>query len=86
MPTPIEDHAMNDNIRSLAEMRRRIEEQNALRDRAKIEAHRMRAEALSDFVVNADALVRDAAHRTARAASRLAARLRQHAKQRAVEV
>ena len=74
---------MSDNVHSIEARRRLMEERNLMLDRAKAEAHRLRAEAINEFFAGADAFVRDAAHRAARAANRLAARLRQHAKQRA---
>jgi hypothetical protein len=78
---------MNDhNVHSIEAQRRRIEERIQMTERAKVEAHRLRAAAVTDFVVNADGLIRDAAHRAARAAHRLAARLHQHGKQRGVAV
>lgn len=65
---------------------RRIEDFNAMHDRLKADATRLRDEAIADFVSGADAALRDAARRAVRAANRLAARLRQHAKQRAAAI
>lgn len=66
--------------------KRRIEDFNAMHDRLKADATRLRDEAIADFVSGADAALRDAARRAVRAANRMAARLRQHAKQRAAAI
>jgi len=76
---------MNDNVHSVAERRRLIDEGLALHDRLKADAGRLRNEAIDEFVFGTHALVRDAAQQATRAANRFAARLRQHAKQRAFE-
>jgi hypothetical protein len=74
---------MNDhNVHSIEAQRRRIAERIQMTERAKVEAHRLRAEAFTALVVGADGLIRGAALRAARATNRLAARLRQHGKQR----
>ncbi len=76
---------MNDDHVHSLDARRLLDEPDELYERAKAEALRLRHEAIADFVAGADARVRDAARRAARAANRFAARLRQHAKQRAFE-
>ncbi|HET9204748.1 MAG TPA: hypothetical protein VFO28_00830 [Burkholderiaceae bacterium] len=76
---------MNHHIHRIDDGRHPIEPRDDLRDQVKADASRLRNEAFADFVIGADALIRDAAQRTARAANRLAARLHQHAKQRAFE-
>lgn len=58
-------------------------ERDRLRDAALAEVHALRRAAISDLWRGTDALVADAADRALRAANRLAARLRQHARQRA---
>lgn len=58
-------------------------DRDRLRDAALAEVHALRRAAIADFWRGADALVADAADHALRAANRLAARLRQHAKQRA---
>ena len=68
-------------VYSLQEQRQRVEAHNRLRDRAREQAAALRAQAIASFWVDADAWIRDAAHRAQRAADRFAARLRQHAKQ-----
>ena len=73
---------MNDNVFPLDAHRR---SRNAIRDQLKADASRLRNEAFAEVLVGAHGFVRDAAHRAARAANRLAARLRQHARQRAFE-
>jgi hypothetical protein len=85
MTTPIEDTTMNDNLHDIDDRRRLIAERNAAYDRAMADARRLRQEAYDQFVLDAGAFVRDASQRAARAAHRLAARLRQHAKQRVFE-
>ena len=70
------------HVYSLQEQRHLIELRNRLRDQARQRAEELRAQAIASFWIDADAWIRDAAHRTQRAANRLAARLRQHAKQR----
>ena len=77
---------MDTNVYSLDAQRRRVEAFNVLRDRLKADASRLRQEAFAEFVVGADGLIRNAAHRAVRAANRLAARLHQHDKQRAATV
>ena len=74
-----------DPIDSIHDRRRQLEERAALYDRARAEASRLRDEAFADFFSGADAIVRDTTRRASRAANRLAARLRQHAKRRAFE-
>ena len=64
---------------------RRIEDHDRVRARLRADASRLRTEAFAGLVIGADAWVRDAAQRATRAANRLSARLRQHAKQRAFE-
>ena len=76
---------MNHHIHRIDDGGHLIEARDDLRDQVKADASRLRNEAFADFVIGADALIRDAAQRTARAANRLAARLHQHAKQRAFE-
>ena len=56
-----------------------------MHDRLRADATRLRNEEMARLAQCGSAFVRDAAQRAARAANRLAARLRQHAKQRAVE-
>ena len=58
-------------------------ERDALRDQAIERAHALRAEAIADFWRGSGAWIVDAIDHTRRAADRLAARLRQHAKRRA---
>ena len=70
------------DVYSLQEQRQLIEARNRLRDRARDRADELRAQALASFWVTADGWIRDTAHGAQRAANRLAARLRQHAKQR----
>jgi hypothetical protein len=81
MPTRDQDTAMGD-VYSLHEQRQRIEAHNRLRERARERAEELRTQAIASFWVDADAWIRDAAHRAQRAADRLGARLRQHAKRR----
>ena len=57
-------------------------ERDRMRDAALDEAHALRRAAITEFWRGADALVGDAVDLGRRAANRLAARLRQHAKQR----
>ena len=78
MPTNDRDTAMGD-VYSLQEQRQLIEARNQLRDAARQRAEELRAQAIDSFWIDADAWIRDAAHR---AADRLGARLRQHAKRR----
>jgi hypothetical protein len=80
MPTN-QDHPMGD-VYSLHEQHQRIEAQNRLREHARDRAEELRTQAIASFWVDADAWIRDAAHRAQRAADRLGARLRQHAKRR----
>jgi hypothetical protein len=80
---PREDTEMSTNVHSIEAQRRLMEERNLLRDHAKADAQRLRDEAIDGFIAGADVFVRDAAQRAARAANRLAARLHQHARQRA---
>lgn len=75
MSRPIEDDTMN--------ARHGIEDLAALHERLKTDATRLRDEAIADFISGADVALRAAARRGVRAANRLAARLRQHARQRA---
>jgi len=58
-------------------------ERDRLRDRAIAQAGDLRARAITDFWRDAEAWISDAAAQSRRSADRLAARLRQHAKQRA---
>ena len=58
-------------------------ERERLRDQAIARAHQLRAEAISEFWHGADGWFGDAIGQARRSADRLAARLRQHAKQRA---
>jgi len=60
-----------------------LAERDVLRVRAMARAHALRAEAIADFWRGTDAWLADAVDHTRRAADRLAARLRQHAKRRA---
>ena len=71
------------NVYSLEARRRALDERNRLHDQALERAQRLRIEAMDEFIREASAWVGDAASRARRAANRLAARLRQHAKQRA---
>ena len=57
-------------------------ERDRLRDAAIDRAHALRSAAVADFWRGADALMADAVDHGRRAADRLAARLRQHAKRR----
>lgn len=70
------------DVYSLQEQRHLIEARNRLRDHALQHAKELRSRAIARFWVDADGWIRDAADRAQRAADRLAARLRQHAKQR----
>jgi hypothetical protein len=74
---------MNDDLHRIDQRDRRIEDFAAMHDRLKADAARLRNEAIADYMSGADAAVRDAARRVVRSANRLAARLRQHARQRA---
>jgi hypothetical protein len=58
-------------------------QRDRLHDEAKDRAHALRAEAIAELWGGAGALWGDAVDQTRRAADRLAARLRQHAKRRA---
>lgn len=73
-----------DLFHSTDDSRHLIEQRAALYERAKAEASRLRAQAVADLFSGTDVFVRDAARRALRASNRLAARLRQHAKQRAL--
>lgn len=74
---------MNDfDIRSIEDHHRLLEERHALFERARLEAHRLRNEAIGEAVLVVAGLVRDATSRAAHSTRRLAARLRQHARQR----
>jgi hypothetical protein len=57
-------------------------ERDRLRDDALERAHELRSEAIADFWRGTDQWMAEAVDQTRRAADRLAARLRQHAKQR----
>ena len=57
-------------------------ERDRIRDSAINQAHALRRIAITEFWREADALVADAVDHGRRAANRLAARLRQHAKRR----
>ena len=70
-------------IHNLEAQRRLLAERNRLRDRAMLEARALRDQALDELFRDAGAWLGHAVDRTRRAADRLAARLRQHAKQRA---
>ena len=70
-------------IHDLEAQRRLLAERNRLRDRALREAHALRNEALGELFRDVATWLGHAADRTRRSADRLAARLRQHAKQRA---
>ena len=70
-------------VHSLDAQRRALDAQNRLRDRALEEAHALRAEAIDEFFRSTGAWLGHTLSLTQRAADRLAARLRQHAKRRA---
>jgi hypothetical protein len=70
-------------VHSLDEQRRVLAERNRVRDQALVRAHTLRSEAVDEFFRDAGAWLGHAVDHTRRSADRLAARLRQHAKQRA---
>jgi hypothetical protein len=82
MPQPIEDNTMG-TVYSLEAQRRLLAERNALRDSARLRAHELRIEAMDGFIRDAGAWMGHAVDHGRRAADRLAARIRQHAKRRA---
>jgi len=84
MPTPLNpDNTMDHNVYPLDTRIRRIEGHERIRDQLKADASQLRNDAFTEFVIGADAFIRHAASHAARAANRFAARLRQHARQRA---